>query len=168
MKVKIILGIIAIAALVSIDGIVYHMQTVNADSSNRTVEQIPSLVLDEAGIRAGKEEWRAFVKSANSQKPAQIRIEKRNFAKEILLQYDGKYHLASEKDYRLASGKEYRLPSDKEYRYLLELTGHLPNAANDSTYVILSDEQYSFDEVAKSIYSSNSGDWLTYELLFCL
>lgn len=50
----------------------------------------------------------------------------------------------------------------KEYRYRLTLTGRMPNAAQDSTFVVLTDRKdLTFEEVSKSLYSSNSNDWIT-------
>lgn len=49
----------------------------------------------------------------------------------------------------------------KEYKYRLTLTGRSPNAAKDTTFVVLTDNpDLTFEDVAKSLYSSNSEDWL--------
>jgi hypothetical protein len=49
----------------------------------------------------------------------------------------------------------------KEYKYRLTLTGRSPNAVKDSTFVVLTDNpDLTYEEVAKSLYSSNSNDWL--------
>lgn len=49
----------------------------------------------------------------------------------------------------------------KEYKYRLTLTGRMPNAEKDSTFVVLTNNpNVTFEEVAKSLYSSNSADWL--------
>ena len=51
--------------------------------------------------------------------------------------------------------------TDFTYKYCFVLTGRLPNAATDSSYTILTnDKKVTFDEVSKSLYSSNSKDWL--------
>lgn len=53
----------------------------------------------------------------------------------------------------------YTDPDGNKYKYKLELTGMLPNALNESKYIILAnDNTLTFDKVAKSIYSSNSKD----------
>lgn len=47
------------------------------------------------------------------------------------------------------------------YKYRLELKGTMPNAAGESCFVVLTNnKEISFDEVAKSIFSSSSSDWL--------
>lgn len=47
------------------------------------------------------------------------------------------------------------------YKYRLELKGTMSNAAGESCFVVLTNNKdISFDEVAKSIFSSNSNDWL--------
>lgn len=47
------------------------------------------------------------------------------------------------------------------YKYRLELKGTIPNAAGESCFVVLTNNKdISFEEVAKSIFSSNSNDLL--------
>lgn len=47
------------------------------------------------------------------------------------------------------------------YKYRLGLKGTMPSAAGESHFVVLTNNKdISFDEVAKSIYSSDSNDWL--------
>lgn len=47
------------------------------------------------------------------------------------------------------------------YKYRLKLKGTMPNAAGESCFVVLTNNKdISFDEVAKSIFSSDSNDWL--------
>lgn len=47
------------------------------------------------------------------------------------------------------------------YKYRLELKGTMQNAAGESCFVVLTNNKdISFDEVAKSIFSSSSNDWL--------
>lgn len=47
------------------------------------------------------------------------------------------------------------------YKYRLELKGTMPNAAGENRFVVLTNNKdISFDEVAKSIFSSSSSDWL--------
>ena len=51
-----------------------------------------------------------------------------------------------------------------EYKKRLVLKRTLPLASGESEYVVLTnDDNLSFDEVAKSVYSSNSGDQLKSE-----
>lgn len=65
-------------------------------------------------------------------------------------------------------GERYRCSNDKKtYKYLLELRGHLKNAACDTAYVILADEKYTFDDISKSLYSSDSNDQIPYNLVSC-
>ncbi|WP_156625748.1 hypothetical protein [Clostridium tertium] len=59
------------------------------------------------------------------------------------------------------SNKTYKDPYGNIYKYKLTVTGTMPNAKAESTFVILSnDDTLTFDEVAKSFYSSNSNDHL--------
>lgn len=47
------------------------------------------------------------------------------------------------------------------YKYRLGLKGTMPGAAGESHFVVLTNNKdISFDEVAKSIFSSDSNDWL--------
>ena len=44
---------------------------------------------------------------------------------------------------------------DRTYQFRLELTGRMPNAESDSYYVVLTDnENLTFEDVSKSLYSS--------------
>ncbi len=52
---------------------------------------------------------------------------------------------------------------DKTYRYLFRVHGTLPKAASSSTYDVLANEKYSFNEIAKSMYSNNSEDIVDFE-----
>lgn len=48
---------------------------------------------------------------------------------------------------------------DQVYQYRLELSGRLPNAAEDMSYIVLTNnDKLTFDEVAKSMYSSSLED----------
>jgi hypothetical protein len=56
---------------------------------------------------------------------------------------------------------QYTDPQGNKYKYKLELTGRMPNAEKETTFIILSnDPDLTFARVAKSLYSSNSSDWL--------
>ena len=48
---------------------------------------------------------------------------------------------------------------DNTYLFRLELTGRMPNAKSDSSYVVLTDnENLAFEDVTKSLYSSSLDD----------
>ena len=67
--------------------------------------------------------------------------------------------MGGEKYYKLKDGT-YKY-GDYSYKYRLEITGRMPNATNDSTFVYLSNiEDISFERAWKSVFSSN------YEMLF--
>lgn len=52
---------------------------------------------------------------------------------------------------------------DATYKYKIELTGTLPNASGKSKFTVLTnDRDVTFEEVAKSTYSSDSADFLDY------
>ena len=52
-------------------------------------------------------------------------------------------------------------PDGTEYKYRFELTGRLPNAAKDSSYIVLTNNpNLTFEEVTKSLFSSDSADAL--------
>lgn len=107
-----------------------------------------------------------FVNNSQDKKTADIQIKyqyKENLSgdsvdmagqDEVSLRFDGK-------NYCYSSGS-----LNEKYKYLLELTGRFKNATNDTTIVILSNEEYSFGQIEKSIYSSNSNDHIPYKLLF--
>lgn len=154
MNKKIVIGIVVLAVLISADGIirVSDIKSVTKGTAVQPVEKTKMLTLDETGIQSGNEDWDSFVRSANSGITTDICIRDTSTERTFVLHYDGKYYTSP----------------DKKYNYLLELNGRMPNAAGDSTCVILSNEEYSFTDVSKSIYSSNSNDQIPYELLFFL
>lgn len=50
---------------------------------------------------------------------------------------------------------------DHDYQYRIDLRGRLPHAACDSIYTVLTNKKdVTFEEVAKSLYSGNSEDFL--------
>ena len=52
---------------------------------------------------------------------------------------------------------------NKTYRYLLRVHGTLPKAADSSSYDVLANEKYSFNDIGKSMYSNNSEDIVDFE-----
>jgi hypothetical protein len=65
-----------------------------------------------------------------------------------------------------AKNTQYTDPKGNKYKYQLKLTGTMPNAKKESTFVILTnDDDLTFDRVSKSLYSSNSSDWLDFYLV---
>ncbi|TGY43642.1 hypothetical protein E5347_02180 [Clostridium sartagoforme] len=57
--------------------------------------------------------------------------------------------------------KTYKDPYGNIYKYKLTVTGTMPNAKAETTFVILSNEaNLTFDDVANSFLSSNSNDHL--------
>ena len=62
--------------------------------------------------------------------------------------------------YKEENGK-YILENGKEYQYKLFLEGKMPNATYGSSFTVLSNnDSLTFDEVARSLYSSDSNDAL--------
>lgn len=57
--------------------------------------------------------------------------------------------------------KTYKDPYGNIYKYKLTVTGIMPNAQAETTFVILSNEaNLTFDDVSNSFLSSNSNDHL--------
>lgn len=124
---------------------------------------IPSIEINGNGIRKHAEKWTSFVQDCKNGQPTSIQLDydypgqtphgdgTPGAAPDIInLEFDGENYLCFE----------------KTYKYLLELSGHTPNATKSTTYVILSNEQYSFRDVSNSIYSSDSNNQIPYMLLF--
>lgn len=72
-------------------------------------------------------------------------IEVKTISGTAVVEYeDGMYNL---------QGKEAK------YKYMLELEGKIPNAASEGKFVVLSNkDDYTYDEVALSLYSSDIKD----------
>lgn len=165
------IGVFTILFLVS--GGIVLTNVVKADSDNSANEAIvkpgslSSIVIGKDGIKNNKEKWESFVQESKSKRVTSILLKYQSDMhflddsldkmelKDVVLKYDGE-------NYCYWDGK-----TSKKYKYLLELSGRTPKASCDTTYVILSDEKYTFDDVSKSIYSSNSNDHIPYQLLFC-
>ena len=116
-------------------------------------QQIPGIIADEKGIN-NKQDWDLFVNNSQDKKTADIQIK-----------YQYKENLSGD-SVDMAGQDEVSGSLNEKYKYLLELTGRFKNATNDTTIVILSNEEYSFGQIEKSIYSSNSNDHIPYKLLF--
>ncbi len=132
----------------------------------------PTVIIGNSGIKSGKEEWELFVSNCGDKKAGSIRIkyeydfeelyadaenvnaEQMEPLDDIYVQFDGESYCY------LGDG------SSQKYKYLLELTGQLPNASRATTDVILADEKYSYEDVKKNEYSSNSEDHIPYQSLF--
>ena len=56
----------------------------------------------------------------------------------------------------------YIVDGDMTFTHRLVLTGRNPNASCDSKYIVLTNNpDITFDTVSRSLFSSNSNDWLT-------
>lgn len=59
------------------------------------------------------------------------------------------------------SSDGYWSENNQKYKYKVELTGTLPNAKRESTYIVLTNNEHlTFEDVSKCFYSSNSDDFL--------
>ncbi len=124
---------------------------------------IPSIEIDGNGIRKHAEKWDFFVHDCKNGQSTSIQLDY-NYPGQIP-HGDGTPGAAPDVINLEFDGENY-LCLKKTYKYLLELTGRAPNAAKNTTYIILSNEQYSFKDISNSIYSSNSNDQIPYMLLF--
>ena len=59
-------------------------------------------------------------------------------------------------------GENYVVEDDMVFMYKKTLTGRSPNAARSGMYIVLTnDPDITFEDVNRSLYSSNSSDWLS-------
>lgn len=59
----------------------------------------------------------------------------------------------------ITSNSKYTDPEGNSYKYKLELSGMMPNSEKETKLIILTnDNTLTFDDVSKSLYSSNSKD----------
>lgn len=64
-------------------------------------------------------------------------------------------------EYTLENGS-YVVDEDMAFQYKVELIGRTPNARYDTRYIVLTNDQdITFEKVDRSIYSSDSSDWLS-------
>ncbi len=147
-------------------------ETSNTEDQLMATEDAPTVVVDNDGIKSGKENFDAFMKDCNNKKVGSLRI-KYEYDFDLLYE-DAEDVDASMKEtipdaYVEFDGEAYTYLHDgskEEYKYLLQLTGRGKNTARTITNVILADEKYTYEQVWKSKYSSNSNDHIPYESLF--
>ena len=128
-------------------------------------EDIEDVSSDEAVIvLAGErldnnENWKKFKQNSVARTPDKITIIN-DFDGEIFkttVEYDGKSYTYTDSE------------KSVKRKYLLDVTGTQVISADETRenrLVVLANEEYTFDELNKSIYSSNSNDLLDFEILF--
>lgn len=127
--------------------------------------EVREVLIGDNGVQE-RENWDRFVKDSGGKKEARIRLryqysdtaaDKLSFmpeSTEAYLSYDGENYWYND------GGK------NTAYRYLLKLSGRNPNAEKSTTMWILANEKYTFDQISKSWYSNDSGDHISYELIY--
>ena len=122
---------------------------------------LPVLKVTEDLEMVNQEVWEHFVSETKKGNPAGIRVEMvKKLKGNVETISTGVWHNVT------FDGKLYHYTSDdmdKTYRYLFRVHGTLPKAASSSTYDVLANEKYSFNEIAKSMYSNNSEDIVDFE-----
>lgn len=136
----------------------------------------PRVIIDENGIKTGREHWDSFLKASCNKSSSCIWIQyqyvdlvsfhnKLNDSgyNDVYVQFDGNY-------YHYFTGN-----STKTYQYLSELSGRRPNDGHLSTNVILSNRPYSFEEInelysaeelSKSAYGSDAHTTTDHQMLY--
>ena len=108
-----------------------------------------------------QEVWEHFVSETKKGNPAGIRVEMVKKPKgNVETISTGLWHNVT------FDGKLYHYTNgeiNKTYRYLFRVHGTLPKAASSSTYDVLANEKYSFNDIGKSMYSNNSEDIVDFE-----
>lgn len=129
-----------------------------------TVEKSGELVLVDGKITKGMKEWQSFLqKTENTLKqPVEITIKQYydagSEATVSVLKYDGKeytfYYLSDESDVY-------------HYKYLIERSGRLTNAAvGDRIFYLVNDTSVTYAQLAWSVLSSSSYDWIDHVMVF--
>lgn len=123
----------------------------NAISPDKPVPAVAT----RAGITVTKDEWEQFKKDASEGKKCAVKLELSSLKDEEPgeLRFDGEYYIYTKND------------AVYKRKQLIDAAGHLPGAEIGSRWIVLADEKYTFEEIAKSVLSSNSADWLNYEVL---
>lgn len=122
------------------------------------VKKLDTLIIDETGDIKNDEVWVKLLESVKEKEDFFVEIQRPG--KEVedpsTLEYQ------NERYFYTVNGCK------SEYKYLQELSGKMPNAAGKSTFIILSNTKYSFDEIAKSLYSSNYKEAHSAQYVFLL
>lgn len=146
-----------------IDIITIKANTHDTSKQSSTKSDIPYIEVYDNDIKDHDNEWQTFIQDSENNKITSIQI-RYKYPGQIPRSYNT-YGTATDYITLEFDGENY-LCFGKKYKYLEELTGRMPNAAKNTTYIILSNEQYSFKDISNSIYSSNSNDQIPYMLLF--
>ncbi|WP_295084084.1 immunoglobulin-like domain-containing protein [Ruminococcus sp.] len=144
----------------------------------------PVVVQDDTHITSGKDIWEQFFDSANAKKPASVMcvynyvLHKESMAPELyeeekdlypqlffcMLNYDGEeFHV------KIRKSDETELDSDETYKYLLHLSAKNPDTAlyrYTDEYVLVNDPSVTWEKLQRSMFSSQSGDWIKHSTVY--
>jgi len=112
-------------------------------SDMNNVKTVPCVVLGTLKVTDNADAWEQFVEQSAKGQVGKLRADP-DISSEAELEFDGQ-------NYKYKEGQ-----SQETYKYLLELRGTMPFAAGESYFIVLADVQYSFNEIAQSLYSSES------------
>ena len=115
-------------------------------SDMNNVKTVPCVVLGTLKVTDNADAWERFVEQSAKGQVGKLRVKwaDPDISSEAELEFDGQ-------NYKYKEGQ-----SQETYKYLLELRGTMPFAAGESYFIVLADVQYSFNEIAQSLYSSES------------
>lgn len=153
---------------------------------NYTLEDVKKdgcVVFEDSQLTSGEEQWLRFVDMTKKSKPASIRMayyysleeQKGHVSDELYEEMKDEYPRLYFKDltfdgkkfttYSVEDGKEY---IDK-YAYLNHYTGDARKGAAFSrydSYILVNNQDVTYQELEKSLYSSNSNDWIEHKSIY--
>ena len=138
----------------------------------------PVVVIDDGHLTSGRDIWDSFFDSVNAKKPASVLcvhnyvLHKEYMAPKLyekekdqypelffmLLVYDGEKICEKGRE-----SKVNELDTYETYKYLLHLSGENPATAlykYSDQYVLVNDPSVTFEQLQKSMFSSQSSDWI--------
>lgn len=140
--------IIAAALVVAAAGSIIFKNAISPDKPEPAVTT-------RAGITVSGDEWEQFKKDAAAGKKCAVKLELSSLKDEVPgeLRFDGEYYIYTKND------------AVYKRKHLIDAAGHQPGAEIGSRWIVLADEEYTYDELEKSITSSDSRDSLNYDVL---
>lgn len=117
-----------------------------------------NVIVKNSKIVQGAQRWNEFKENAlnGNSDSIHLLLEESERSYDNTLTFDGTY-------YQYTNAKEGKT---SKYKYLLDLTGKRMGTIGMTHWVVLADKRYSLMDLTHSIESSNSADWIDFEIIF--
>ena len=159
-------------------------KVLSADEALAEAKKTDTVVFEDSGVTSGKDVWESFCKKASKGETASVlcahyyTLDEQNISEELyeqekdeypvlyfyLIEFDGQQYSIRTRD-----SKSSEIETDETFKCLLHFTGKCPSTAiyEDYEYYILADDaDLSFEQLEKSMYSSQSTDHIRHYFVY--